>query len=537
MAVRPSFQYVTELDDRFLALFPHRGDYIWAEHPDPGDKPDWKTESRHFLSDRLIQQGAYLYGVRFGAMTQYLLLDIDRGSPYHPQHDPEAIRAIVSALESLGLIAFIAISSSTSGGIHLYFPFAEAQKSYELAFAVKSLLENAGYKVRDGWLEILPNPKPYAAGTPSLYKAHRLPLQNGSTLLNDDWQPIYTTQTAFVAQWQFAQTRNDISRSIVSQVSKQAIRKQYEFSTTSSKFLNDLEAEIAIGWTGKGQTNRLLGRIALREYVFAHVLRDCRPLEGDALVSAIVQVAQSLPGYQDWCQHQDEIEQLARQWARSVEASRRYYHYGTKKTQPEPKELTDPPEADSLTWNQRQSQAARERIREAIATMLEQSTLPAAKTARREALRTYGIANATLDKHQDLWWGTPEPLSEAGYHPVSAGDEATKCPEPLPEAGYHPVRDNKLYDLAAGVAPQEPAPGSQAFNVGGSGGFSTERAKQAHHHEGNEQECGQEETGDEAGELSDLWPATDSISADSSYFPLEVGEVIAQIQLQVRRLG
>ena len=526
MAVSQSFQYIAELDDRFLALFPHRGDYIWAEHPDPGNKPNWKTESRHFLSDRLIQQGAYLYGVRFGAMTQYLILDIDRGSPYHPQQDPQAIRAIVSALEPLGLIEFIALSSSSSGGIHLYFPFTEAQKSYELAFAVKALLANAGYKVRDGWLEIYPNPKPYVAGTPSLYKAHRLPLQNGSYLLNDEWQPIYTTPTAFVSQWQFAQTRNDISRSIVTQISKQAVRKQYEFSTTSSKFLNDLEAEIAIGWTGKGQTNRLLGRIALREYIFAHVLRDIRPLEGEALVNAIVQIAQSLPGYQEWCQHQHEIEQLAQQWARSVEANRRYYHYGTKKTQPEPKEHTATPETESLTWNQRQSQAARERIRAAIATMLEQSSLPGQKTARREALRANGIANATLDKHQDLWWGSPEPAPEAGYHPTSPDNEQTKYPEPAPEADYHPIEGNKLYAITAGVAPQEPAPSSEPFNVGGSGGFSTGQTEQA-----------LDITNGETNERGSLVLSTEPIAVDCSLLPLEVSDVIAQIQIQVRQLG
>ena len=58
-----SFKGVREWDNKFLSLFPHRFDYIWAEHPNPGAKVEWKTETRHSLSDRVIHQGSYLYGV------------------------------------------------------------------------------------------------------------------------------------------------------------------------------------------------------------------------------------------------------------------------------------------------------------------------------------------------------------------------------------------------------------------------------------------------------------------------------------------
>lgn len=61
-------KYVVDYQDPFLQLWPHRYDYLWAPHPNPGEKPQWQTESRHPLSDRLIQQGSHLYGVRFGAM-------------------------------------------------------------------------------------------------------------------------------------------------------------------------------------------------------------------------------------------------------------------------------------------------------------------------------------------------------------------------------------------------------------------------------------------------------------------------------------
>ena len=103
MQLAPSraFSSVPEGDDPFLALWSHRYDYLWAEHPNPGDRPDWQTESRHPLSDRLLQQGTSLYGVRFGPTTRYCVLDIDKGSAYHPNRDRFAWRRLVAALDDL----------------------------------------------------------------------------------------------------------------------------------------------------------------------------------------------------------------------------------------------------------------------------------------------------------------------------------------------------------------------------------------------------------------------------------------------------
>ncbi|MBD2073672.1 hypothetical protein H6F86_07155 [Phormidium sp. FACHB-592] len=50
----PQFQAIQE-PDAFLQLFPQQFDFIYAEHPDPGERPDWKTEDRHPLSDRGVK--------------------------------------------------------------------------------------------------------------------------------------------------------------------------------------------------------------------------------------------------------------------------------------------------------------------------------------------------------------------------------------------------------------------------------------------------------------------------------------------------
>jgi hypothetical protein len=215
---------VREWADDFLALFPHRYDYIWSKRPQPGEKPVWKTEKRHPLSDRVLRQGKYLYGVRCGQSTNYLLLDIDIASPYHPQQDPQAIPRLLGALEGLELVTPIACTSSYSGGIHLYFPFQEAQNAYQLADATTAVLEHTGFQLAPGQLELFPNRKLYVTDSePSLFAAHRLPLQEpGSYILNCDWESTYTDTSEFVRRWQFAQTRNTLTSDTLAQVLRPA---------------------------------------------------------------------------------------------------------------------------------------------------------------------------------------------------------------------------------------------------------------------------------------------------------------------------
>ena len=399
-----------EWNDEFLSLFPHRYDYIYAEHPDPSVRPEWRTESRYPVSDRILQQGAYLFGVRFAAKTQYCLLDIDIGSCYHPKQDALALSRLLTALEPLGLLDYVACTSSYSGGLHLYFPLPSPQSSWKLANAVGTVLENAGFKLIPGQLEIFPNPKPYVLeGSPSLFNAHRLPLQAGSYVLNQDLQPIWTNQQQFVHQWRLCQDRNSVDTDALEKVLKQFKRQRYRVSGKASKFINDLNAEIELGWTGPGQTNRLLGRIAMRCYVFHHVLYGGEPLEGQTLIDEIIATAQALPGYREWCQHQHEIEKRAEEWGRCIESSH-YYHYGGQFTKLETQ--TNESKLGLSTWNQQQSELTREKIRTAIADLLEKDSFPATATKRFKALTSYGIGGGSLYRHRDLWhpnhlWKTP----------------------------------------------------------------------------------------------------------------------------------
>ena len=396
-------QYIVETLSDFLALWPHRFDYLYAPHPDPGTKPEWRTESRHPLSDRLIAQGTYLYGVRPGSNTSYALIDIDKGSPYHPQKDPHAIARIQEALEPLGLVASLKLTSSDSLGLHIYLPIAEAVPSWQLAIAIATLLENAGFKLMSGWLEVFPNRKPFLPdGSYSLFNGHRLPLQQGSYLLNDDLQPIASSHLTFVHQWHAAAAHNDISIAVLEQIVRQAKRKAYRVSSKAEKFLNDLNAEIEPGWSGPGQTNHILGRITLRSYIFGHIIGAERPLNGKALVDDIVKVARELPGFKDYCGHQRDLVKRAKAWAHSIENEQRYFPYASGKAF---KAKQGP------TWNEQQAAEAREHIRQCVIELCKQDVFPSGPTPRFYALCACHISGATLYKNSDLWH--PVYISEA----------------------------------------------------------------------------------------------------------------------------
>lgn len=326
----------------------------------------------------------------------------------------------MAALEPLGFTVGIAGQSSYRGGIHLYLPFEKAQNSWELAACLSTLLENAGFKLKPGQLEVFPNPRPFSSnGKPALFNAHRLPMQAGFYLLNEDFQPIWSDRSTFVKRWHFAASRNTVTTKLLRQLLKQHKRRHYRISGKADKFLNDLDTEIEQGWTAYGQTNRLLGRIALRTYIFHHVIQGGDPLTGQALVDQVVAVARSLPGYQDWCRHQHEIEDRAVEWARCAEASR-YFHYTHRSAVQTTcsNSRSENPSIDRLTaWNQQQSQTTREKICSAIADLLESNRLPAKPTARFQALLRYGIGGASLYRHRDLW------------HPSESGKESGESNE------------------------------------------------------------------------------------------------------------
>ncbi|NEQ54466.1 MAG: hypothetical protein F6K11_30770 [Leptolyngbya sp. SIO3F4] len=444
-----------------MELFPHRHDYIYANHPAPGKRPQWQTESRHPLSDRLIQQGTYLYGVRFGQKTQYAMLDIDIGSVYHPKRDPIAFQKLIEALEPLGLVSSITCTSSTSQGLHLYFPFSESLTAWEVGSGITLLLESQGFKVIPGQIEVFPNARLYTIdSTPNLFNAHRLPLQRGSYLLNEDLQPIWTDQTIFLDQWRQCYERNTLNQKTLQQIIKEKKRRSYRLSTKADKFLNDLNAEIEQGWTDHGQTNRLLGRITMRTYVFHHVMYGGEPLKGDALIKEVLSIAKALPGYELWCRHQYEIGSRVSEWVSCIEKSH-YFHYGEQFGKYKSKKETVK-EKDEPSWNQQQSKKTKDKIQAALKELTDNKELPEQATARFNALRQFGIGGGSLYRYKELWhplWqpkskDVPEIKNESGQFGHASAPNCHSSTSLLQQIGGNDNEINTSGDLKSDVANQ-----------------------------------------------------------------------------------
>ncbi|NJN88519.1 MAG: hypothetical protein HC881_22320 [Leptolyngbyaceae cyanobacterium SL_7_1] len=421
----PSQFYNVPETDEFLSLFPHRWNYLWAEHAKPGESPQWQRETRFPLSDRHIIQGQYLYGVEFGMETNYFMLDIDRGSVFHPKHrDRFGVGRILDALEPLGVTDFIPVTSSYSEGIHLYFPLSQSFPSWQIAEVVSQLLKFKGIVIEDGQLEVFPNVRLYDSelGKHSLFKAHRLPLQLGSYLLTENWELRYSSPEIFCKEWRFCAFRNEINLGCFNSTLRLINRNYTKLGFKGEKFLNDLNTEIDQGWTDFGQTNRLLGRITLRAYVFGHRLNGGQPLTGERLINEIIKTATRLPGYGEFCRHRQEIYQRAKDWAKCAESSR-YYPYGFS---PYKKVRPPEPETPQIAWNTWRKRHTTERLCFAIADLWNKGRFPAGITDRFQIFtQEYGFSGETLYQPQylELWHpdfigrATPEPVENPPHPP------------------------------------------------------------------------------------------------------------------------
>ncbi|MGI8935055.1 MAG: hypothetical protein ACR2FS_13375, partial [Phormidesmis sp.] len=264
---------------------------------------------------------------------------------------------------------------------------------------------------------------------------------------------VPATEQTFVHHWQRASTRNVIDAVTLKQTIRQAKRKTYRVTGKAEKFINDLHADIEPGWSGSGQTNFILGRITLRSYIFGHVLYAAAPLAGEALIKDIVRIARALPGYTDFCGHQRDIEDRARDWAQCIESSH-YFHYGNGHSTAT---------STALTWNQRQQEKARDRIRAAALDLFRSNQWPEGITARFDRLCAAGISGSTLYRHQDLWHplhlAVPQALMESW-----AGAADAQGTEPVENPPDPPTSASGVVGASAGGA--SPTPSGSSLLVG-----------------------------------------------------------------------
>ncbi len=309
----------------FFRYFAHHWDFIIA----PAGTKDWQTVTNYKLQPRVLwrkfQDPQNILGVRFGKVTKYAIVDIDRESWLHFMNNPQAFRDLYTSFELIGLCRFVILFSSYSEGVHIYFPLTEEVNTFNLACALRMAVENAGFKIKGGQLELFPNTKTYKKNSHgnefSHFNGHRLPLQpeTGSVLLDDDLNPYSQDLGAFFGQMDWAAQGQDMEKlkDTLSLARDWYSKRQYRLAQTSNsskinQWQEDTIALIKEGFTDYGQTNELIREIGKYGRIFL-------ALESRELQQYMVETITNLPEYKKYCRHQFEIEQRCHHWAKIIE--------------------------------------------------------------------------------------------------------------------------------------------------------------------------------------------------------------------------
>ncbi|MDV2998368.1 MAG: hypothetical protein N4J56_008073 [Chroococcidiopsis sp. SAG 2025] len=418
--------------------------FIRSDLPAPGEKTRWTTEPYPIQPLELWQRHAdplELLGVGFKKFTRYLVIDIDRGSKYHPLNDEAKYAEILAILRSIGLNSPVVIRSSWSEGLHIYYPLPKAISSFGIACAVKWTLFDKGILLGDGQLETFPNTKSYGSdGNFVQYKCHRLPLQpeSGSYLLDAMLEPYSDSVEDLLGEFNTAAAQQNLkllTPVIGRSWSRQTVSSGFGSSGRVETWRRHLERRISTGWTAFSQTNGLIKDIATYGRVFLR-------LSGFDLIDYTVQTALNAPGYEQFCRHQQEIHRRVSDWSRCVEA---YYwpkgsepcRYGTYALHFHQELANDCPAAENniVSFNASKSAEAQKRITVAVAHLESSGNLPATATARSSAiiaaskhLTGIGISQTTLHKPKYLGLWHPD-----HYH-LQAQKCVIDCYEPIPAA-------------------------------------------------------------------------------------------------------
>ena len=327
------------LRQKFHSLFPHGWDFILKETPES----DWKTIKKYKLTE---QKCWYKYidpekvlGLRFGNYTRHGLFDIDLGSIHDPREQEKSLDKLKEELEKWGITRIFFVQSSFNGGLHFYFFLDRLVNTFRLACVLNKVIEDAGLEIKRGQLETFPNTKRYN----SLFNGHRLPLQQGSCLLDKDYVFYSDRLEDFIsaAEWSAEGNDTDLLESRLEEaydwfkVKKNTERvyeptpedkefvEQVEYAQREIKegFLNKIRIEVEQGFTGTGETNDLLLTIA-------KLGRILYGLSGQQYIDYITETVTSCPGYVKYCRHKHEINRRCAEVARFGE--KQWFPYRTR---------------------------------------------------------------------------------------------------------------------------------------------------------------------------------------------------------------
>ena len=428
------------LRQKFHRIFTHGWDFIVKQTPES----NWKTVKKYKLTEQKLwykyTDVEQIIGLRFGTETTYGLYDIDWGSQYDPREQEESLFALKAKLEEYGIVAFALVQSSDSGGLHLYFFLDRPVNTFRLACVMNKAAASAQLEIKRGQLETFPNTKRYN----SLFNGHRLPLQQGSYLLDKDYTPYSNRLEHFLNAAAGSAERNDtdLLESKFDEAYDWFLKKknqeriysptpedrefieQVDYAQQEIKegFLNQIRTAIEQGFTGEGETNELLLTIA-------KLGRILHGLTGERYINYITETVTSCPGYAQYCRHKHEINRRCAEVARYGE--QQWYPYRTRLPQ---SRSTYKQIKQSLTnktnLNLERQHNARSRITQAVAIIQQQGQLPLKVGECKLAIRnvtkelfSISVSDRTLNKPENL------PL----WHPKHRLLPTTKPTPPRPK--------------------------------------------------------------------------------------------------------
>ena len=459
----PSHFALYALRQKFNQLFPHGWDFILKETPES----NWKTIKKYKLTEQKLwykyTDPEQILGLRFGTETRHGLCDIDLGSIHDPREQEESLSKLKEELEKWGITRIFFIQSSFNGGLHFYLFLDRLVNTFRLACVLNKVIEDAGLEIKRGQLETFPNTKRYN----SLFNGHRLPLQQGSYLLDKDYVPYSDRLEDFISAAEWSAEGNDTEllenrleeaydwfkakknqeRVYNPTPEDKEFIEQVEYAQREIKegFLNQIRLEVEQGFTVNGETNDLLLTIA-------KLGRILYGLSGQQYIDYIKETVTSCPGYVRYCRHKHEINRRCAEVARFGE--KQWYPYRTRLTQDRPSYKYI---KDSLTnqtnLNLERQHNAQSRIIQAVEYIeQEQGGLPQKVGECKLAIRNVtkelfgvSVSDTTLKKPENL------PL----WHPKYR-DEPTPAPhqEQLPEVVVIDVQAEEVeaWDLTEAAA-------------------------------------------------------------------------------------
>ena len=374
---------LSSVGNTFSSFFPYLFNWIYT----PRQKVDWYTENRYPLSSRTLwekhQENRQIIGVRFGDQTEYCMIDIDRKSPNHPLNSIAKFDLVLKACASIGLLEPLMVRSSASEGLHLYFPLSYQVNTFSLACGLRHTLEAHRLEIASGILETFPNTKAYD----SEYNAHRLPLQDASYLLRGDFYPITNSVETFCSKWFDVAECQDLEL-LVEQIAiaRSLYKPKYVKTAKLNDWKADLEIILAQGWTGQGQTNDLLHKIAQ----YARVFMGFTDL--DKLIDWVTDKALQANGFNQFCSHKHDLLRRVRDWSKWVFT--RNFPMGNKLT------------GQEMAQQQRAKRSADtlERIQVAARTISDRGNSDLSiRTIAKAIAKDAGCSQTTLYENKQLW--------------------------------------------------------------------------------------------------------------------------------------